>query len=393
MKAKVKTLAIIGGGAGGLFAAALLVDCQSLIVTILEKTSRTGRKILMSGNGRCNLSNTLADASRYDNGAFAAAVLANLGPAETLSTFASFGLETRTEGERVYPYGETAASVLDVLRNKLTYSVIEEKCNFNCVDIRKTGDGFVVKSEDGAELTFDYAILACGSGASVKDYDALGLAKKCGLGIVKPNPVLVPLRTVNNIKQLAGLRAEARVSLYAEGKLIETRDGEVQFRDGAISGIVIFELSHTLITRVGHFRQIKLVMDFYKEKTDTELDEMLTARQRRGVEPKDLLTGVFNRKLAEYIVKDAAGNGELIRRIKRNEFIITDTLGFSEAQASSGGVSLAGIDPDTCQTPVDGLYCIGEMLDVAGTCGGFNLQFAWSSAYAAARSLRGRTEA
>ncbi|MDR0856472.1 MAG: aminoacetone oxidase family FAD-binding enzyme [Clostridiales bacterium] len=393
-----KTVGIIGGGAAGLFAAALLSECRNADVTVLERGSRVGKKILVAGNGRCNLSHANTTEDAYDRPWFAAEVLSHFGVADTIAAFRRMGLELYEEEGRLYPYSESGATVLEVLRAHI-FDVVPEVVNYNAVDIHKNKDGtFTVRSETGDARTFDFVILACGNKAGVQDYNAFRLAYQCGLGIVEPRPVLVPLRTCNNIKVLTGLRARARVSLVVEDKVVETREGEVQFRDGALSGIVVFELSHTLAKNYPEIRQTSLEMDFFKERTEEELvdmlasrlasDSLLSARFHAGNDPRDVLAGWFHRKLADFLVKDATSVGEIVKRIKQSRFIITDTLGFADAQAAAGGVSLNNVDAESCETDVAGLYCTGEMLDVSGTCGGYNLQWAWSTAALAARDIK-----
>lgn len=386
---------IIGGGAGGMMAALTAAE-QGHQVTLLERHSRVGRKLMATGNGRCNLTNYNASPARYHGGeGFCDYALSFFGVAETLQFFAALGLLTTAEDSgRVYPMSNMAGSVLDVLRYALERPDIEVLTAQAVTAVKKSGDRFTVRTESDS-FTADRVILAAGGAAGAKlggVMDGYQLAKALGHHRTALYPSLVQLKTEPTYpRALKGVKAEAAIAILQGGKVVAENRGEVLFTEYGVSGPAIFDISRAVA--VGGEGLI-CALNFFPDWEEIEVFHWL--QQRRDTmsahEAGTLLVGSCHTRLGQMICKAAGFTNQpaatltdsdlqrIARCAARFALPITGTCGFDQAQVTAGGLRCDEFDPRTMQSRlVPGLYACGEVLDIDGDCGGYNLQWAWSS--------------
>ena len=373
-KGKKRSVAVVGGGAGGLCAAVAAARAGAQ-VTILEKANRVGKKLLKTGNGRCNLSNRNVSPEGYNHPDFTAPLLKETGCEALLDFFASLGLWTVADAEgRVYPLSDTAASVLDVLRLECAALGVTERCSAEAVAVlpRKSG-GFLVRLREGEELAADKVIVSAGGGTA--------LLRPLGHEYVPFSPVLCPLKTdADPIRGLSGLRVRCRASLPAKNVAMR---GELLFRDFGISGILALDLSR--FAGSGDLLTLDLLPDMPLEELTARLAAQAALRKSDG----ELFTGIFHRRLGEAILRAAPERtpAALARTIKDYRLTVLGLGDVQNAQVTRGGASVGGFDPLTLESRLaPGLYCVGEALDIDGRCGGYNLHWAFASGLAAGRS-------
>lgn len=387
---------IIGGGAAGL-TAALSASGRGASVAVLEAAPRIGRKILASGNGRCNLANM--GAPRYfGNDYLARRVLKQYPASRVLEFFHTLGLVTVEEqGGRVYPGCGQASAVLDVLRAALNRGGINVVCEAPVQKIEKTGGGFRLHTPRGV-FEASSVVAACGGMAGGKlghDGSPYGLLTALGHTLVPPRPALSPLIAEKAaVKGLSGLRLPARLTLCRGREPVEEADGEALFTDYGVSGVCAMQLSRTAGEMLAQGAQPTLYMDFSpmlglsprlydRARPQDPFLHVDTVRAfllaRRHTLPKeDLLTGLCPRLLAERL--RGADAEEAARRLAAYPVKITGVRDMEFAQVTAGGVRGREFFPDTLMSRAcPGLFAAGEMLDVDGDCGGYNLQFAFAS--------------
>ena len=393
---------IIGGGASGLMCAvAAKLKNQKLNIAIIEKNDRVGKKLLSTGNGRCNLTNKNVATDKY-KGTFdgIADVLKRYDTDKLLSYFKNLGLLTFCDSEgRYYPVSKQASSVLDVLRFNAERLGVTILCKQNIHSISRQ-NGFTVKTADGV-ITADKLVICCGSKASPKlggSASASDYLKNLGHTVIPFSPALCPIKVdAGVIKSLKGLRSTATVTLSRNGKEIKAESGEVQFADGALSGICVFNLS--LYAEKGD----KISLDLADYISDKELYSHLLNNKKlfADLTAENIFTGILQKRLAQAVLK--AGKVELnksitdltekelkalVKTAKNMTFTVTGNAGFEQAQCALGGVKGNEIDGKTMQSRrVNNLYICGEAIDVCGECGGYNLHFAFASGIIAGESL------
>ncbi|MBR7056817.1 MAG: aminoacetone oxidase family FAD-binding enzyme [Oscillospiraceae bacterium] len=387
---------ILGGGASGM--AAALGAAAHGPVTLLERQARLGRKLLATGNGRCNLSNTAAGQAHYHGAdpAFVRPALAAYPPAAVLRFFHELGLRTAEEyGGRVYPRSDHAASVLDVLRIALEQRGVTVRTGCPVRGLRRSGDGFVIDCETG-RFSAKKLIVACGGCAGGKlggVTDGYTLLEGLGHRRTKLYPALVALRCASDYpKALKGVRVVARASVLRGETPLGAETGDVLFTDTGVSGTAIFSLSRS-VSAGGAGLSVSL--DLFPEETEqTLLGDLRRRREAFASRPaNELLVGAVQNRLGLMLCKAAGVSGGapasalddktlavLARRLKDFRFPVSGVGGFDAAQVTAGGIATADFDPETLQSRlVPGLYACGEVLDIDGDCGGFNLQWAWAS--------------
>ena len=433
-----RKIIIIGGGASGLVAA-ICGAREGAGVTIVEHMDRVGKKILSTGNGRCNMTNLDMRPECYRCGqpAFPMKVLEGFTVEQTLEFFRELGIETRSRGGYIYPASDQASAVLDVLRREVERLgvVVLTGCEVREVSAvdgfrpdgaekRKAGDcrpggvgknggegcgptapHFVVKTSQG-DLTADAVILAAGSKAAPNtgsDGSGYELAKGLGHKVIRPLPALVQLRCQGrHYKQLAGIRTEAHLSLYADGSLLAEDTGELQLTDYGLSGIPTFQISRFAARALDAGQKVTVRVDFLPSWPEHEAFERLRERAARlGYKTaEEMMVGLLNRKLAAVLLQAAgidpaqpAGGlrnkqlSRLLEQLKSYQALVMSVNPFANAQVCCGGVDTRQVDPATMESRCrPGLYLAGEILDVDGICGGYNLQFAWSSGAVAGRN-------
>jgi len=398
-------IAVIGGGAAGLAAAISAKRTnRNVSVTVIERLPKTGKKILATGNGRCNLSNTDLAPDRYHGSCKTLLTAAN--NVSVPDFFKSLGVLCDNDGYgRIYPHGRSAASVLDALRLECAKLGIEEICGFDVNSIKKCDFSgrklFAVCSENDT-ITAKKVILSGGG----KSQSALGsngsILKICsgmGVNVVAPFPALVPLKTDPAlVKALKGQRADAKVMFCSDGKIIASKRGEVQFTEGLISGICVFDLSY-LYEQYSINSELRL--DLLPDMSKSEVTELLLSVRniRKNASADDFLVGIFTRPIGVYIIKRAlpgypknvehfseAMIGKISETIKSLTFPVTGTADFERSQVTGGGIAADELNDRFEIKRTEGIYACGELLDIFGDCGGYNLDFAFSSGIAAGKN-------
>ena len=379
---------VIGGGASGLVAA-IAAARLGADVGILEKGARVGRKILATGNGRCNLSNRDVAPAAYNQPDFVEPVFAAVPPASVTAFFDGLGLLTSTDEEgRVYPVTNAASSVLDVLRLECARLGVEERCGFEVARIATTRDaaGFDIISSDGDRLHAGAVVVATGGGHSVL----------AGLGhtSVSCTPVLGPLKTEREpIRGLSGVRVRCSATLLVDGSPVATERGELLFRDYGASGIMIFDLSRFF--KPGCVLSIDLLPDIAVDELHRLLSERCATFSWRTAET--FFEGMLHDRVAHAVLRAARvppASPVLELPCERLAALLKDfrlnVIGRGDAaqsQVTRGGATVAEFDSRTMQSrTVSGLFAAGEVLDIDGPCGGFNLHWAWASGIVAGES-------
>lgn len=390
-------LAVIGGGASGLCAAiAAKRKNPSARIVIIEALPRVGKKILATGNGRCNLTNINASAKDY-NTDFVADILKMYPPEKVIEFFNTIGLLTVTDSEgRVYPMSNTAASVLDCLRFTADSLGIEIICDTHVDKIENEGSKFVINGQFKSEKV----IIACGGKASPSqgsDGSGFGLLKALGHAITPLYPGLVQLTVSENVKFLKGVRVKANVRLLSDGKTVESSKGEVLFTDYGLSGIAVMDISRKV--KKGNFT---CSLDILPSLSVKEIQSFIVRLKNDNpmLAVENALCGMLPKKAGQYVLKLLSVNADtplkrlndseirkIAEKIKNLTFTVKGTNGFNNAQITVGGADVREFDSRTLESKkVKGLYCTGEILDVDAICGGYNLQWAWASGLTAGNS-------
>lgn len=388
-------IGIIGAGASGMAAALAAAENPEVEVLVLERQSRVGRKLLATGNGRCNLTNLHALEGGYhgESPDFSKEALTRFSPEETLAWFRSLGLYTVAEPSgRVYPYSDQANSVVDVLRLAMDKPNITLVTGFTVEKIRREPEGFTLSSREDSYFC-DKVIVACGGlagsklGGTMSGYQLLG---KLGHRSTRLRPALVQIKCGwGGVVGLKGVRANCHVKIFRDEALFAQSTGELQFTEMGLSGPVIFEISRDVCFGKGDW---EARLDFLPEMSPAELEAMLLERQQRNFPMEELLTGILHNRLGRVLTKAAGIGGrqageltreeiaQVCRTVKAFAIPLTEPLGMDSAQVTAGGVLTENFAPQTMESRlVPGLYACGEVLDVDGDCGGYNLQWAWSS--------------
>ena len=398
------TVGIVGGGAAGMMAAIAAAESGAR-VTLLEGNDRLGKKILSTGNGKCNLGNEKLDLEEYYTGspAFLADCLGRFGTVETVSFFQGIGLMIKSRNGYLYPACEQAAAVLDVLRYEVRAAGVEVVTDFKVESIRlgRRARQFNVQGREGGR-SFDRVILACGGKAVPKtgsDGSGYRLAEKLGHSLVPVVPALVQLRCKEDyLKSVAGVRADALVTVITgSGKSIRER-GELQLTDYGISGIPVFQVSRAVNYILRKERDVEVRIDFLPDIPAEALRHFAEKRAslRKGCTVEAFFTGILNKKLMLLFIRlaglkaaeDAASADPKKMRMVYSlcRCFTVHVIGsntYDNAQVCAGGVPLDEVTEQLESRKAPGIYFAGEILDVDGKCGGYNLHWAWCSGHIA----------
>lgn len=412
---------VVGGGASGL-TAAIFAARNGNKVKILEHKDRVGKKILMTGNGRCNLTNMSDFHGKYYSSDEESLkkiydTLVRFDAKDTRAFFEDMGLYTKEKRDGgVYPVSEQAAVVLDTLRDACEKLGVQTITGCEVQSIRPKKNGGAVEAmrvrEDGKkeqlELPYDKLILAAGGKAapvSGSDGSGFQLARGIGHRIIKPLPALVQLRCEGNFfKAVAGVRAQAGLTLYIDGKQAACEEGELQLTDYGISGIPVFQFSRMAARALDDKRTCEADINFLTYVAQKDRDFFVRKNadvQSYGYKTVEgLLSGMVHKKLAATICrKNKIGAGtrvseageKAVRRCIYELFSfrvrIISTNSFENAQVCSGGVPLCEVNNDFASKLCKDVYIVGELLDCDGICGGYNLQWAWATGAIAGRSM------
>lgn len=385
-------IAIIGGGASGIATAIFSKRiCKENSVTVFERSDRVLKKLLATGNGRCNLSNKSISSDNYfsHNAKMLSPILSAFTPDDERQFFESLGILLCEESGRIYPYSRRANAVSDALRFECEHLGIKIRTGAFIKSIDKKGNYFSVLGE-----TFDKVVISSGGMSAPSfgtDGSAFNLLKSLGHTITDTCYALSPVKVREKVTKLKGIRAHCTVTLTEGGKPVKKEKGELQLTDYGLSGIAIMQLSR--LCKKGSVIEIDLVPEYEKG----EFLSILRARAKSlsHFKADDFLTGFLHKALGQYILEKCNINigkevssltdndlEKLAEMIKALPFTVESVLGKEQSQATCGGARLNEFDPVTLESKkVHGLYCTGEALDCVGDCGGYNLHWAWTTAY------------
>lgn len=400
MKRKV---IIVGAGASGL-TSAICAARAGADVLVIERLDKPGKKILATGNGRCNYTNDHMDITCFRSGDMKLCrhVIHMLNTKDIVAFFEGLGIVPKSKEGYYYPYSMQAASIADVLINEALHLGVKIICGEKVLNIQKSKKQFIVKTEKNIYKS-DAVILAAGGKASQKlgsDGSGYQLAKNFGLHITPVVPALTGLKCSGRFfKTVSGVRTQANVEIYdTSGEVpvfLAGDSGELQLTAYGISGIPVFQVSRyaAMALRKGH--KVKAAIDFMPDYANEAFESLLKHRFKHMSykTAQQCLIGMLPSKLIHLFLSAAAIDDDcmcsnvpddrikkLAMRIKHFELIVLDTNTFDEAQVSAGGVDTSQIAPESMMVMnIPGLYIVGELLDVDGICGGYNLHFAWAS--------------
>lgn len=407
----MKKIVIIGGGAAGMTAAVAAAKADpNAKIQILEHKDLPGKKILSTGNGRCNFTNQVMEPQCFfsDTPSAIPEVLERFGTEETLCFFKDLGILPKERNGYYYPRSDQASAIVSVFRMRLQAAGVSVETKVHVTGIKKTNNGFQITS-DRETYYADTVILACGGkAAKVLGSDGSGydLAKSMGHHMVPVVPALVQLKVDQfPLKSAAGVRTEAEVSFYEDGVCTRKDRGEVQITSYGISGIPVFQISRCAAKALYYQKKAAVHLDLFPQADENELETLLRERRDKNgmISMSKFLVGIFHQKLIPCILRCAKIKEQtkvsevseerflsLVHVCKELKLVVTDTNGFENAQVCAGGIRLDEINIHTMESKFcKNLYLAGELLDVDGICGGYNLQWAWASGYLAGRSAGG----
>lgn len=402
---------VIGAGASGMMAAITAAKCGADVL-LVERNERVGKKLLATGNGKCNFSHRTIDKNDY-YGSFAASAqdfLNRFGVDDLLAFFEQAGMLWKDKNGYLYPYSEQASTVLDTFRYLLASAKVRilNGIYIDQVQVEENGKRFFLYAQGKKHVSSEKLIIATGGMAAPStgsDGSGYRFADALHIDYVKPVPALTKFVCSDRFcKELAGVRSEAQITLYCNQKTIAKEYGEIQFTDYGLSGIPIFQLSRlvsaTLVDKrkkfsckIDLFPQLseKELFDFYYQKMEKCIIEHMTGEV--------FLNGLMHKKIAGCLgkmlqirydqlltKKDLEKLEAFVKMSKAFEFHVTDVKGFDQAQVSAGGVTRESVTDDLEAKKIQGLYFVGELLDMDGKCGGYNLQWAFTSGVIAGRA-------
>ena len=388
----MKKVVIIGGGASGMMAA-IQAARTGAAVTLLEHNEKPGKKILATGNGRCNLTNLVQEPSRYRSSQpdFPWKIITQYPLEDTLAFFSELGIYTKDRNGWVYPYSDQAAGVAQVLELEARHQKVKIKTTEEVTDILREDGQYLVKTATW-QYPCDSVIISCGSSASnVEGSSTTGyeLAEKLGHTIVKPLPYLCGIRGKDNYyAKWAGSRMDGRITLEIDGETVGEEQGEILFTEYGISGIGVFQLSRYAVRGTDEGKIATYHLDLMPQLTKEELVKLLLDRQQAGSykNPQELLIGLLPRKMIDVLVKKTYEPEKIAERLKDWQVTVKGAYALQQAQICSGGVDPRELTEQLESRLHPGIYFTGEVIDVDGPCGGYNLQWAWSSGAVAGRA-------
>lgn len=406
-------LIIVGGGASGLTAAIVARDF-GLDVAILEATDRVGKKILATGNGRCNVSNKTISfpflSYHSENNGFFTKTLSSFGVKETEEFFLSLGLPlVELKNGKMYPKSLQASSIVEILKLALEDRGVPIYTNCKLKSINIDGQfNLTTNNEEYKTFTSKRLLLACGGNSAVKtgsDGSGYYLASLLGHKIIEPLPSIVQLKLESPyLKAIAGVKFDGYATLLINGEKSRREFGEILFTDYGISGPPILQISGYASKALSNGKNVEVVVDMMPTLSEKDvnnfIEDHLGILCHRSI--SHALIGIVNSKLIPTLIKEAGisnpdtlcydldwkEKNNLIKLLKYWKFTCVGTNGFTQAQVTIGGIDTNDINPETLESKIiPNLYFSGEIMDVDGDCGGFNLQWAWSSGNCVARAI------
>lgn len=406
---------IVGGGPAGLTAAASIAENtkKNIDITVLEHKDKAGKKLLATGNGRCNFTNDILDDMSYrgNKPSFAYKIIDRFDKETLIDFMRKTGVLHTSINGYYYPRSLQAASVLDAINKKLDFLGVNTKCSINVTGIEKKKDMYVV-STDKSEFCAGCVVIATGG----KSYKSLGsdgsgfkLAKALGHTITELYPSLTGLKAEGlDFKMCSGVRARGRIEIIVKNDTVCCAEGELQFADYGISGIPVFQISRYASQNIARGNKVAALIDLAAEYDVIDIKEIITDILKSN--SRQTILGALNafipQKLARAVLKrqrvdEESGfkqidNGIIISlasELKQLKISITGDCGFDKAQVTAGGVSTEEIKNSTMESKLmKGLYFAGEVVDVDGNCGGYNLHFAFASGAVAGKAIAERIE-
>lgn len=405
-----RRIAVIGAGAAGM-TAAIWAARAGAQVTVYERNDRVGKKILSTGSGRCNFSNERMSAACYrgSGAALVDAVYAGFDVRRTKAFFEELGMRIKDRDGYLYPASGQAATVLDVLRYEMKRLAVDVHTCAQATAVKVKRPRFSVEAGEDGKETYDAVILACGGRAAPgtgSDGQGFRLAKMLGHHIVPTVPALVALRCREDFfRRVAGVRCEAKLTLYIDGRAVCADTGELQWTDYGISGIPVFQLSREAAYALRDKRSVTVEIDLLPDLGDAAAERRFWEQRwerQEGQTAEQFVTGLVNKKLGLLLLKlagireseraadvPASGRRKLEKLCRCLTVTVQGTNPFEQAQVCAGGVDCAEVTETLESRIVPQLYFAGEILDIDGICGGYNLQWAWSSGAAAGRAAAG----
>ena len=390
-------LVVIGGGAAGICAAISKARTGGSVI-ICEKTTQLGKKILATGNGRCNLLNDNFNETYYNHAArnLVKSIFYKFGKFEILGFFSSLCLETYSQEGRIFPITNQASSVLKVLEIELRRLSVPVEYDFCCDQVSFSKSGIVVSSKNGKRIVCRKVIITGGG----KTYPALGsdgsaydIARQLGHTLVEPVPSAVPLVVKDNLCQaLQGQRIFAAASSIIDGKKSEEVKGELLFTKYGLSGTCILDVSEEISIAINrqHKKNVFVAVDLVPFLNKEQLTSRLQNRKKEKASADEMLVGILPNKLC-IAFKGLFENGDIdiaVNSLKDTRFKVSGTRSWNEAEFTAGGISTYEVNPETLESKLNrGIYFAGEVLDVNGRRGGYNLGWAWASGYVAGQTL------
>ena len=398
MQEKTK-IAIIGAGASGMFAS-ILLSSHDFEVTIFEKNNKVGKKLLATGNGRCNITNQDIKLSNFysnSNISLIKDTIEDFNYSYCKEFFSNIGIEFKNgQSTRMYPLSLSSSSVVDILEYESLKEGTNIELNTEITDIQYSKNKYILNKS----RKFDKLIIASGSiampklGSSESGYQ---FAKKFKHKIISPIPSLVQLVSdKKNLDVVSGVKIEA---------VIDKKRGDFLFTKYGVSGSLILDISRRVSKQLHFSKSAKITVDTMPDFSYDKLVDLLTKRMK-SLKDKELnlwLDGIMNKKLSKFIILNSniashikyakfltpSDIKKIVKTIKNLEFTITDTKGFETCEVCAGGVNLSEVNLENMESKYQkDLYFIGEVLDVDGDCGGYNLHWAWSSAYCLATNMK-----
>jgi len=400
---KRQNIIIIGGGASGILAA-IIARRNHANVTILERNIKIGKKILATGNGRCNFTNATATQNDYNHPEFVSKAFQAFGPTKTMSFFEELGIAPKVEElGKAYPLSEQASSIVDVLvyeLNRLKVNVVTEAC---VKEIKNSNNLFTVILDNGKTYNADKVIISTGGKAmpsSGSDGSGYALAKMLGHHTTHVFPALVKLKLNSPyLKHLDGVKFPGRVELIHRNQVLQEEEGDILFTKLGISGPTILQLSRKANAFLAHKEEIWIKVILVNLLSKKDVEKRLSLALDKPIDFS--LVGLIHKKIIPSILKEAGihdpsilvslvpmkEKNKLVNLLFDWRFLVKESHGFEDAQVTAGGIDISEINDETMESKIiKGLYFTGEIIDIDGLCGGYNLQWAWSSAYLAGMS-------